>query len=135
MQGDGYKEKDVYWCEGLQYLPQEARRRHYAKGAFYINSRHPISPSESIHELGIVSYPGSGKYKGCIFLRYDDLPETEEAADEIWRKVVSPHGQGWWPVVILRVLSKKVLVVCWYQLLRDGTVAAWWIYLDDDIEV
>ena len=64
------------------------------------------------------------------------MSDEEKIASEEQMKVKTPPGQGWWPVIALQTaygaITKKptaVLVVCWSQLLSDGTVMAWWIYL------
>ena len=104
------------------------------KGVFYHNKK-PLYPTDAKYELGIVSYPGTGKYKDAnIYLPFHELPDVEDVANEEQLHITSPPGQGWWPVIALQteVLSenlKKVLVVCWYQLLSDGRVIAWWIYI------
>ena len=113
----------------------EAMRIHKEKGKFHYGKKGEILPDQAMYELGIVSYPRQGKYTDCnIFIPYHDLPDIEELADENQRRRTSPPGQGWWPVIHLRTevvspFMKKVLVVCWYQLLSDGRVICWWIYL------
>ena len=99
------------------------------------------APEQTQYELGIVSYPGQGKYNNCLYIPYHDLPDVEEVATEEQLQVTSPPGQGWWPVIALQIVAeprgsvgletkaKKVIVVCWYQLLSEGTVIAWWIYI------
>ena len=85
------------------------------------------------YELGVVSYPGQGKYKDCLFRPWTDLPDQVENATVEDLQFCSPPGQGWWPVVALQTVveseRKKVLVTCWYQLISDGRVISWWIYL------
>ena len=59
--------------------------------------------------------------------RDHELPEVEEIGMEEKLQVSSPPGQGWWVVIGLQTVAecevKKVLVVCWYQLLRS----VWWM--------
>ena len=135
-----------FWGDALENLVKVAMEIHQKKGAFYVNKKE-FTPKEAKYELGIVSYPGHGKYDNCIFIPFIDLPDSEEVASEDQLKVKSPEKQGWWPVISLKteivsqsqsqsqsqevasVLVKKVLVVCWYQLLTDGRVIAWWIYI------
>ena len=65
---------------------------------------------------------------------YHELPDVEEIASEEQLQITSPPGQGWWPVIALQTVvvsatMKKILIVCWYQILNDGRVVAWWIYV------
>jgi hypothetical protein len=129
----------TYWGDALEHLLQAAKDIHIKKGAFYDKKRQ-ILVDECKYELGVVSYPGHGKYKNCKYTPFHELPDSEEVATEDWIASMSkPEGQGWWPVIALQhrtesasstaAIVKSVLVVCWYQLLADGTVMAWWIYL------
>ena len=94
-----------------------------------------LLPQDATYELGIVSYTGTGKYKdGCIYIPFHDLPDCEEVASPEQLARQSPPGQGWWPVICLQTVvendgRKKVLLGCYYQLLADGRVVAWWIYI------
>ena len=106
------------------------------KGKFYYGKNTELTPQEAHYELGIVSYPGQGKYtEANIFLPYHELPDSEEVASDLQMQTISPPGMGWWPVIALQTeiepatLTKKVLITCWYQLLQDGRVIAWWVYL------
>ena len=81
-----------------------------------------------------MSYPGTGKYKDSnLYVPFHELPDTEEIASEEQLQITSPPGQGWWPVIVLGSVTeasvKKVLVVWCYQLLSDGRVFCWWIFL------
>ena len=38
---------------------------HKQKGVFYDGK--PITPEEAQYELGVVSYPGTGKYNDCLY--------------------------------------------------------------------
>ena len=121
-----------YWGDALENLPTVARRIHLQKGVFW-NGKHQVIPESARYELGVVSYPGQGKYKDCLFRAFHDLPDQLETATVEQRQFRSPSGQGWWPVIALDSVFeesvRKVLVVCWYQLLSDGRVICWWIYL------
>ena len=106
-------------------------------GVFY-NKKTEILPSDAIYELGVVSYPGQGKYHECnTYIAFHELPDQEDTTSEEERKMRSPKGQGWWPVIALQKVAEKtkegatktkVLVMCWYQLLEDGRKICWWIY-------
>ena len=83
-----------------------------------------------------MSYPGSGKYTAAnIYIPFHELPDCEEVATDEQMQIISPPGMGWWPVIALQTVVdpqtkvKKVLIICWYQLLEDGRVVAWWIYI------
>ena len=124
-----------FWGDALQNLPKAAKDIHIRKGVIY-NEKAPMAPDEAKYELGIVSYPGKGKYTDCLFVEWTDVPDDETVATDKQLALTSPPGQGWWPVIALQqvveglvVQKKKVLVVCWYQLLSDGRVISWWIYL------
>ena len=121
----------VFWGDALLNLPLAAKRIHLEKGVFHHGKKKVITPSEAQYELGVVSYPGTGKYSDCnIYVPFHELPDVEATASEEQKQRIPPPGQGWWPVVALKteVVSetrKKVLVVCWYQLLSDGRVICW----------
>ena len=99
------------------------------------------------YRLGVVSYKGSGKYAQSSFQWFDDLPDSEEVMDEQWaQKMVLQEDQGWWPVVALELCpqanervggpwpevgKKKILIICFYQLLGRRLVG-WWIIIDID---
>ena len=121
-----------FWGNALENLPRVAMGIHLQKGAFW-NGKHQVIPENARYELGVVSYPGQGKYKDCLFRAFHDLPDQIETATAEERQFRSPPGQGWWPVIALdsvfEASVRKVLVVCWYQLLSDGRVICWWIYL------
>ena len=122
-----------FWGDALENLPRVAMDIHRKKGVFYVNKK-DFTPKDARYELGIVSYPGHGKYDKCSFLDYHDLPDCEEVATEEQKAVKIPEDQGWWPVIALKKeyangVATRVLVVCWYQLLTDGRVIAWWIWL------
>ena len=127
-----------FWGDALTNLPKAAKEVHESVGAFW-NGKEAILPSDAMYELGVVSYPGQGKYHECnTFVAFHDLPDQEDTASEEERKMRSPKGQGWWPVIALQKeacpsrleTKKKVLLVCWYQLLQDpgnGRINCWWI--------
>ena len=127
-----------FWGDALLNLPQAAKEVHARAGVFY-NKKTKILPSDAIYELGVVSYPGKGKYHECnAYIPFHELPDQEDTASEEERKMRSPEGQGWWPVIALQKVAEttkegatktKVLVVCWYQLLEDGRKICWWIYM------
>ena len=111
----------------VENLVRYAMDIHRAKGFFSIGKK--ITPNEAQYELGIVSYPGSGKYNNCLYVPFIDLPDSTEVATKEQLVIISPPNQGWWPVIALLKEREKVLVACWYQLLSDGTVVCWWIYI------
>ena len=117
-----------FWGDAVENLVRYAMDIHRAKGFFSIGKK--ITPNEAQYELGIVSYPGSGKYNNCLYVPFIDLPDSTEVATEEQLEIKkNPPNQGWWPVVALLKQREKVLVACWYQLLSDGTVICWWIYI------
>ena len=125
-----------FWGDALPNLPQAAREIHERAGVFYDNKK-DILPKDAIYELGVVSYPGKGKYHECnSYIPFHELPDSEDTASEEESKMRSPEKQGWWPVIALQKVAEttkegatktKVLVVCWYQLLEDGRIVCWWI--------
>ena len=122
-----------FWGDALENMPKRAKEIHLEKGVFF-HGRQAISPAEARYELGVVSYPGDGKYDDTsIYVPFHEVPDVQEVASQKQLKMVSPPGQGWWPVIALKTVrtlsTKKVLVVCWYQLLSSGRVVCWWIYL------
>ena len=108
-----------FWGEALENLLSATKEKHLKKGAFY-SGKKTITPAEARYELGIVSYPGTGKYNDAnIYLPFHELPDVEDVANEEQLHITSPPGQGWWPVIALQteVVSatmKKILIVCWY---------------------
>ena len=86
-----------YWGDALENLPTVARRIHLQKGVFW-NGKHEVIPESARYELGVVSYPGQGKYKDCLFRAFHDLPDQLETATAEEQQFRSPSGQGWWPV-------------------------------------
>ena len=127
-----------FWGDALTNLPKAAMEVHARVGVFY-NKKKEILPSDAVYELGVVSYPGQGKYHECNkYIAFHELPDHPDTASEEQRKMRSPKGQGWWPVVALQKVAEttkegatktKVLVVCWYQLLDNGRIMCWWIYI------
>ena len=114
------------------------------KGFFCDGKKNQIKPEDSQYELGVVSYPGNGKYDdSTIYVPIHELPDVEETASERQLQIISPPGQGWWPVIALQtkaaspfeidhvwgptVVTKKIFIVCFYQLLSDGQVIGWWV--------
>ena len=68
---------------------------------------------------------------------FHEVLDSEEVASEEQMKVKSPPGQGWWLVIASQTevhprpeKPTNVFLVCGYQLLSDGSVMSWWIYLD-----
>ena len=120
-----------FWGDALENLPRAAMEIHIEKGVFY-DGKKEITPGQAEYELGIVSYSGGGKYIDSIYLPFHELPDSDEVASKRqvrgWK---TPPGQGWWPVICLQTKKElgqtKKLIVCWYQLLADGIVMAWWI--------
>ena len=86
-----------HWGDNIMCLPQFAKQVHIEKGNFYINSKHdkPIRVDEATHELGIVSYTGSGKYNDSTYIPYHNLPDSEEVATAEQMRTTSPSGQAW----------------------------------------
>lgn len=99
--------------------------------------------------MGVVSYPGSGRYRPDTnpcerFVRWVDLPDEEDPSLELVEPI--PQHSGWWPAlqvawhneaeehgIVRRDYFARqqtgcltVYVVCWYQL-ADGTwiLVAW----------
>ena len=128
-----------FWGDALLNMPQVAKKKHVDKGTIYVNNKETqqVRPEDAVYELGIVSYSGSGKYQYSKYLDWNSLPDTENVATEMQLQCSSPEGQGWWPVIALDTRfekgTKKILVVCWYQLLNNGRIIAWWIYIVDDM--
>ena len=122
-----------FWGNALENLPKAAKEIHRKKGVFFYGEWGAISPQQAVYELGVVSYPRDGDYTDTKdYVPFHDLPDVEEVATEEQRKNTSPPGQGWWPVIALKYdcqskTETKILIVCWYQLLHDGRVVAWWI--------
>ena len=116
-----------FWGNAVENLVKWAMEIHREKGVFY-DGKKPVTPDEAKYELGIVSYPGKGKYNDCLYVPFHELPDVEQIATKEQLQITSPPGQGWWPVIALQTETRKVLVVCWYQLLSDGSVVCWWIY-------
>ena len=100
------------------------------------------------YTLGIVSYSGTGKYGGAltsnIFLPFDELPDSDEVITAGTPAPVPPAGQGWWPVIAMRLSESgfrritKVrkggwVIICFYQLI-GGRWVAWQLIMpiDDD---
>jgi hypothetical protein len=127
-----------FWGQAITWLPEEGRKVHNAKEAFYINAKPkaPLYPAQATYELGIVSYTGAGKYQHSTYIPYHDLPDCEETAtfEELQR--TSPPGQGWWPVLSLgeeldKTHGRSVLLVCFYQLQwKEAIVPVWRIWPD-----
>ena len=83
-----------------------------------------------------MSYPGDGgKYKSTnLYLPFHELPDEECVATDEQMQIMSPEGQGWWPVIALQTVHmsadlKRILLVCFYQLLDEGRTICWWIYV------
>ena len=128
-----------FWGDAITDLPRVAKEIHAKKGKFYINSKvkKPITVGEAIHELGIVSYSGTGKYESSSYIPFHDLPDDETTADSRQKSRVTSPGLGWWPVIALQKKHDKeygraILLVCFYQLQAPEGVSAWWIWPDQD---
>ena len=118
------------WGDRIENLPQEGLRLMKEAGGVYVDGHKPqrCLPFAAIRSarLGIVSYPGSGKYQDAKFWYYDELPQNEVVLDAYLRAsrtdpVASsgppgrpppagrdwsrlgppPAGEGWWPVVVV----------------------------------
>ena len=51
-----------------------------------------ILPKDAIYELGVVSYPGKGKYHECnSYIPFHELPDSEDTASEEESKMRSPE--------------------------------------------
>ena len=146
-----------HWGDALLNMPMKAREIHYKKGVFSDTKHHvDLTPEECKHELGVVSYKGNGKYPldSTIYVPFHELPDSEDTASKEQMQTICPEGQGWWPVIALqtkdvtppfevecryqpslqpkvitkKVITKKIFVVCFYQVLQDGRVWGWWLY-------
>ena len=107
-----------FWGDALENLPKAAKEILEHKGAFHHGKKGTITPKEAVYELGIVSYPGKGKYSDAnLYAPFHELPDTEDVASVEQQQITSPPGQGWWPVIALQTqavsqIVKKILVVC-----------------------
>ena len=114
-----------FWGEALENLPRAATLINAENGAFW-NGKHAVISAKVWYELGVVSYPEQGKYKECLLRLFHDLLDQIETATAEQHEFRSLLGQGWWCVMVLdsvlEVSVKRVLVVCWYQLLSHGRV-------------
>lgn len=141
-----------YWGDELPNLTSIAQKKHIEKAKICINAsdKRQVAPSDvKQYRLGIVSYRGSGKYASSTFKWFDELPDCEEVA-ESWPNwpagYLLPEGQGWWPVVAMElhddsemmwtgptvgIGKKKILLICFYQLLGCQLIA-WWICIEED---
>ena len=96
-----------FWEDALPNLPQAAKEVHARVGVFY-NNKTEILPKDAIYELGVVSYPGKGKYHECnSYIPFHELPDSEGTASEEESKMRSPEKQGWWPVIALQKVAEK----------------------------
>ena len=150
----------TFWGDALPDLPRTAGRILRAAGSILVGGKAsralPVEYIKSLR-LGIVSYSGAGggKYNGNAFHYYDELPDCIDVYDtglygggpNPWRHVgPPPPGEGWWPVLTVELHSnlpswvdagpaasggKKILVICFYQLLADR-VEAWWLVITAD---
>ena len=150
-----------FWGDALPDLPRTAGRILRAAGSILVGGKAsralPVEHIKSLR-LGIVSYAGAGggKYNGNAFHYYDELPDCLDVYDVAlygggpnpWRRVgPPPPGQGWWPVLAVELTGnlpswvdmgpvvsggKKILVICFYQLLGDQVVA-WWLVIAVDL--
>lgn len=109
------------WGDCLECLPMECKKIHIKKGVFHYGNKKQITPDEAIYELGVVSYPGTGKYNDTnIYVPYHELPDSLDVATKEQMKISSPPGQGWWPVIALRkelydpwdATKQRILIVC-----------------------
>ena len=85
-----------YWGTSIMSLPAYGRQVHEDKGAFYINSnpKKPLYAANCKHELGVVSYTGTGKYQHSTYIPYHELPDCEDTATPEQRQRTPPDGQG-----------------------------------------
>ena len=144
-----------FWGDALPCMPAAAWAKLRSAGVIHVGGKttHALPTSFVAGlRLGVVSYAGAGagKYNGNAFHYYDDLPDclavykdarTGGGCDP-WRGVgPAPRGHGWWPVLaidlthdlpprvevgpVVAVGTKKILVICWYQLLGHHYVARW----------
>ena len=139
-----------YWGDALPCLPMEAETRHQEKGIIYIDNKDkkPLQRKDVRgYRLGLVSYKGPGKYAQRSFHWYDDIPDCGEVMPEQWeQKTALPENQGWWPVAAMELSpqanervggpspeagKKKILIICFYQLMGNRFVA-WWITINFD---
>ena len=104
-----------------------------------LNNKVIICPEDvQGYELAIVSYSGSGKYNkphGNFLHPFIELPDSEEVVTCETPAPIPPHGEGWWPVISMRLIDEGVAritkvsrggirLVCFYQLLGD-TMVCW----------
>ena len=150
-----------FWGDALPDLPRTAGQILRAAGSILVGGKAdralPVEHIKSLR-LGVVSYAGAGggKYNGNAFHYYDELPDCLDVYDGArygggpnpWRHVgPPPPGQGWWPVLAVDLTGtlpswvdtgprvaggKKILVICWYQLLGEQVVA-WWLVIAVDL--
>ena len=126
-----------FWGDAVEHLVMAARIIHWRKQVIYAErKKNRLLPHEVQYELGVVSYPGSGKYRKfqkCHFVAWEDIPDNEENSSFDFH--TSPPGQGWWPVIAIDLLPQPmgykatgtVLMMCFYQLQGDDLIA-WWIW-------
>ena len=144
-----------FWGDALPNFPKFAHDTLQKKGVLYADGKekYPIMADEVLgFRMAIVSYNGAGKYTTeSKILWYDDLPDHDPQGP--WRTPDGappqlPAGQGWWPVVspnlsfetrhrfwqavqVDHINKKKgILVICFYQILEDGKIVGWWIFID-----
>ena len=95
---------------------------------------------------------GDGKYGDNDFWFFDELPSDEDVlrTSQDWERLRPPlPGHGWWPVLqispqdpawtgddsAVTVGKKKILVVCFYQLLDGEVIHARWLTIEVDADV
>jgi hypothetical protein len=140
-----------HWGDALPNLVLVAKQKHIQKGMMYINAstKRGVAPRDvKSYRLGIVSYRGAGKYDSSCFKYFDLLPDSEDVVDSFpdWpENYLLPAGQGWWPVVAMELHEdsdmnwtgpivgtgrKRILLICFYQLLGCQLIA-WWICIEE----
>ena len=151
----------TFWGDALPDLPRTAWQILRAAGSLLVGGKAtralPVDYVRGLR-LGIVSYAGAGGGKYHVhnkFHYYDELPDCIDVYDtglygdgpNPWPHVgPPPPGQGWWPVLAVELFGtlppwvdmgptvpggKKILVICFYQLLADR-VEAWWLVITAD---
>jgi hypothetical protein len=125
-----------FWGEGLTSLPEEAKARHATGKVIYLDkqSKQILPADVEGYVMHIVSYTGQGKYsRGNQIYAFHDLADADDE-DVTGLKPVAPSGQGWWPVIELKLVASArrrfwleegfKVVICFYQL-QSNPLVSW----------